>query len=217
MLGLPKEVMDRALRLNGWRHLIGAAQRLADFRANEALFAQPKSQSTFQSEADLLAFLSPPPTTAELLEACNQEITPFTAQSISRLKINRVDRSGYVYVLFDGGSRLCKIGCTSRGDGSRQRAQMGAHGSPLLNAINAKVNDRFEAESQCHQRFSPLRTNGEWFKADLTEVVTYIHEEIKWTEIDIECTGRVAQYIAASRSADVDRMRLAVTRKASKG
>lgn len=119
---------------------------------------------------------------------------------------------GYIYVLYDGQSKLCKIGCTKSERRDRQRAIIGAHGGVLVNVLNAKVTDRRAAEAQCHKRFAANRTNGEWFEVELTEVVDYIHKEIEWSEIDFENLARMVQYIVGMQNGDLDLARSALVR-----
>jgi hypothetical protein len=80
---------------------------------------------------------------------------------------------------------------------------MGAHGSILVNVVNAKVADRRAVEAQCHNRFRADRVNGEWFKTSLEEITTYIHAEVEWQEIDFENMARMAQYIVACQAGDL--------------
>lgn len=112
------------------------------------------------------------------------------------------ERGGVLYVLHDGMNGLTKIGCT-RGDGGRQRAIMGSHGSVLINVVNATVADRRGAESQCHRHFKDSRTNGEWFKADLTDIITYIGTQVDWDEISYESQARMMRYLMACKLGDV--------------
>ncbi len=91
---------------------------------------------------------------------------------------------GYVYVLFDAQTQLLKIGCTKNSNGARQKAIIGAHHSPLINVLNAKVEDRFASEAQCHKKFKHQRRSGEWFSTDLIDVIEYVHTDIDWCEID---------------------------------
>jgi hypothetical protein len=106
-------------------------------------------------------------------------------------------RQGWIYVLYDGQTKLCKIGRTQT-TGKRQQALMGAHAGVLVNVMNAEVDDCFAAEGQCHKFFQKNRKNGEWFEADLAEVILYIGEELGATKIDFENPARLAQYICAS-------------------
>lgn len=114
----------------------------------------------------------------------------------------RPDLGGVLYVLYDGMNGLSKIGCTRR-DGGRQRAIMGAHGSVLINVVNARVLDRRSAETQCHRHFKDWRTNGEWFKADLVDIITYIGMEVDWEEISYESPARMMLYHMACKRGDV--------------
>lgn len=66
--------------------------------------------------------------------------------------------------------------------------------------MNAKVSDRFAAEKQCHRHFAETRRGGEWFEAELVDVVEYLHEQLDWLEIDFESPGRVMQYLLATRN-----------------
>lgn len=109
--------------------------------------------------------------------------------------------AGYVYILFDGMTGLCKIGHTKT-EGYRQRVQMGSHGSVLVNVVNAKMADCVAAEAKCHEHFAQYRTNGEWFSAKLLDIIQYVHVELDWLEIDYENKARLVQYIIHCQSGD---------------
>ena len=111
---------------------------------------------------------------------------------------------GYIYVLYDGQTKLCKIGCTKSEKRDRQRAIISAHGVVLVNILNARVKDRRAAEAQCHKRFAENRRNGEWFEVEPIEVIDYIRNEIKWSEIDFENASKMLQYITGTQSGDLD-------------
>lgn len=117
---------------------------------------------------------------------------------------------GYIYVLYDGVTKQSKIGCT-RNDGQRQRAIMGAHSHVLANVLTARVNDMFAAEKQCHQYFAATRKGGEWFAADLEDIVAYIGREVDWEALSMENMARMAQYLVACRLGDMEMARFALT------
>lgn len=117
---------------------------------------------------------------------------------------------GYIYVLYDGVTKQAKIGCT-KNEGQRQRAIMGAHSNVLANVLNAKVNDMFAAEKQCHQHFAASRKNGEWFSADLEDIINYIAREVDWEALSMENLARMTQYIVACRLGDMEMARFALT------
>ena len=123
------------------------------------------------------------------------------------------DLAGYLYILHDGMTGLTKIGCTRAGTGARQRAIIGAHGSALVNVVNAKVANRRAAELQCHAFFATSRTNGEWFNADLGDIITYVGAEVDWHEISFESQARMTRYMMACRAGDVKAAKLALTCK----
>lgn len=120
-------------------------------------------------------------------------------------------RHGYIYVLYDAQTKLCKIGRTQT-EGTRQRTQMSAHGGILANVLNAEVADCVAAEQQCHEHFHAHRKNGEWFDVELTEVITYINENVEAMKLDFENLARLVQYIAASEQGDLARARAALSR-----
>lgn len=107
--------------------------------------------------------------------------------------------SGYVYILFDAKHKLIKIGCTKNGNQSRQKVITGAHPSLLINVLNARVQDRFAAEAQCHTHFKHQRTSGEWFSTKVTDAITYINENVDWCELDFECLSVVKSAITLAQ------------------
>lgn len=150
----------------------------------------------------------------DFFAAASDLMLPFVPNRVELRKRARSEpEPGFVYVLFDGISMKCKIGCTASNDGSRQRSIMSSHGSVLVNILNAGVKDRFLTEKQCHKHFNGRRTNGEWFSVDPDEVIEYIHAEVDWVSLDFECLARVCQYILASKNSDHVGMRRAITRK----
>lgn len=118
-------------------------------------------------------------------------------------------KEGYLYVIYDGFSGLAKIGRTKR-VGRRQRAIMSSHGHVLVNILNAKVDDQFAVESQVHQHFKSERKGGEWFAADLSELVMYVHRCVDWIQLDMECPARVFQYLLAAKNGDYARAKAAL-------
>jgi len=109
--------------------------------------------------------------------------------------------SGYLYVLYDGFSGLCKIGCT-KSNGQRQKKITAGHGSVLVNVLNVKIDDHYSAESKCHNQFKDFRTNGEWFNVDIVSVIEFIHAEIDWLEIDFINLSRLIRYHIACKQRD---------------
>lgn len=100
---------------------------------------------------------------------------------------------GYVYLLYDAEHDLVKIGCTKSASRARQKSIMGAHPTLLVNVMNAKVADMFASEAQCHKHFNSERTSGEWFSADVRTVMEYVHDEVNWSEIDLESFAVLAR------------------------
>jgi len=76
---------------------------------------------------------------------------------------------------------------------------MEGSGNILCNVINCEVEEHYEVESQCHQRFKDSRRNGEWFSVDLEELIAYFYKEIDWCSIDFECPARLTQYLIFSK------------------
>lgn len=83
-------------------------------------------------------------------------------------------KPGFLYLLYDESSKLTKIGCTTKEDGTRQKAIMGAHPTVLLNVLTSWVDDCFLAESQCHKHFASHRRNGEWFDVPIENIKKYV-------------------------------------------
>lgn len=108
-------------------------------------------------------------------------------------------KEGIVYLLYDGMAKLSKIGCTTRQNGRRQQAIMGGHGAILVNVLNIKVADCFQAESQCHKHFAQHRRNGEWFAISYEDAITYMIENIDWQEIDLANQARLGKYLLAAK------------------
>jgi hypothetical protein len=106
---------------------------------------------------------------------------------------------GYVYVLFDAYASRCKIGRTGRLGGQRQREIMAAHPVRLVNVVTARVTDCVTAERQCHRHFAAYRTNGEWFAVNVADVVSYVHGDLEWSEIDFANPATISRYIVAAR------------------
>lgn len=143
------------------------------------------------------------PKWAHLVQAA-KEFLPHLASRVPGSPTSPPDRlTGYVYVLFDGMTGLSKIGHTKT-TGRRQRAQMGGHGSALINVVNAKVADCLAAEAKCHKHFSQYRTNGEWFSAKLEDILQYVDAELDWLEIDYENQAKLEQYILHCQAGNRD-------------
>jgi hypothetical protein len=157
------------LALWGWTFIMDEATRLSHvdrWNRNSALT---------EKERTLEAFV-----TWENLRDATQQFIP--SKIDNPVPVNR--HEGWLYVLHDGNAELCKIGCTASGTGKRQRALIGAHGVPLRNVLNAKVNDRFAAEKLCHEHFHDRRRNGEWFAVGPDEVVTFIRDHVNCIQIE---------------------------------
>lgn len=88
-------------------------------------------------------------------------------------------KSGFIYLLHDDASNLTKIGCTTKENGTRQRAIMGGHPTVLVNVLTVEVGDCFAAEAKCHKHFAKHRRNGEWFDAPLVTIEKYIQKHIQ--------------------------------------
>lgn len=191
-LDLPATRFQRELALLGWGMIVQEATRLAH--------ADEFESGVGQRHIDP-ASLDVTPTWAHLVQAV-KELLPHLASRVPRTSTSPPDRlAGYVYVLFDRMTGLSKIGHTKT-EGYRQRAQMGAHGSVLVNVVNAKVADCVAAEAKCHEYFAQHRTNGEWFSVKLIDITQYVHEELDWLEIDYENQARLEQYILHCQSGD---------------
>ncbi|MFK3797158.1 GIY-YIG nuclease family protein [Pseudomonas sp. NPDC088444] len=189
---LPATRFQQELALLGWGMLLDEASRLAhadNFDRNLG------HQRIIKSVKDLEVA----PTWAHLVEAA-KDLFPHLASRAPQASTHPPDRLiGYVYVLFDGMTGLCKIGHT-KGAGGRQRVQISSHGSVLANVVNAKVPDCLAAEAKCHQHFSQYRENGEWFSAKLEDIAQYVRTELDWLEIDCEDPHWLEQYILHCQS-----------------
>lgn len=204
-LGYSWSAFIRQLALLGWAQVMDEAERLAHCEHFDRRIEEKANTR------ERLPYTDPPPPNWD------QVIT--AAESFVRRRSPRSKRNGpsskegYLYVLYDGETRRCKIGCTSNADGKRQRSIMSSHGAILANVLNAKVNDRYAAEAQCHERFKEHRKNGEWFEAPLVDVVNYIHQSVEWLELDFENTARMCQYILACQLGDAEAARNALCKE----
>lgn len=149
-------------------------------------------------------------TTSTPLEQAARDLLPQLANLPQETPPDDCQGGGFVYVLYDGVSKLSKIGCTAS-DGQRQRAIMGSHGSVLMHVLSAQVDDMRAAEAQCHKHFAASRRNGEWFDAELEDIIAYVGGEVDWERLSMECLGRMGQYIVACRSGDMTKARFALT------
>lgn len=105
------------------------------------------------------------------------------------------NKLGWVYVLYDGRSKLTKIGRTQGDNRKRQATLSSANSYPLLNLINIQVNDCFAVELGCHNHFSEDRVNGEWFSTEIIEIMKYVHDNFDWLSCDFECPAKTFQYL----------------------
>lgn len=109
------------------------------------------------------------------------------------------NRVGWLYVLFDAHAELCKIGRTTQPNNKRQAGLIAGHCHPLVNLINARVEDCHAAERQCHSHFSRHRRNGEWFAVPPDEVAAYVNEQVDWLEIDLAPLAKVGKAMVDAR------------------
>lgn len=191
--------LERELALFAWGTLMNEAERL---RFGEHFDAPGKDQNKKTTLEELSSDTDRPVHWRHLVAATKNLLPHITDLPPEKVPELSEHLEGYLYVLYDGVSKLSKIGCT-RNNGRRQRAIMGAHGSVLANILNAKVADCRAAEAQCHKHFQEFRRNGEWFNVDLKTITEYVGQEIEWAEIDMEHVGRLAQYIAACELGDM--------------
>lgn len=197
---LPATRFQRELALLGWGMIVQEATRFAHAEEFERKVGQRNSDPASHDVT---------PTWAHFVQAA-KEFLPHLAARAPGTPTSPPDRlTGYVYVLFDGMTGLSKIGHTKT-EGHRQRAQMGGHGSVLVNAVNAKVPDCLAAEAKCHEYFVQYRTNGEWFSAKLEDILQYIHAELDWLEIDYENQARLVQYILHCQSGNREEAKAAL-------
>jgi hypothetical protein len=187
-LGLAPKQLLQHLAVLGWDTLKHQAELHANNKVEEGAAAKPGYH---------------------LLEAAQTLL--YTAGKLPKETQASVEKGpGYIYVLFDGVTKQAKIGCT-KNDGQRQRAIMGAHSNVLANVLNARVNDMFAAETQCHRHFAAFRKNGEWFDAELEDIINYIAQEVEWEALSLENMARMAQYIVACRLGDMEMAKFALT------
>lgn len=171
-LGYSGKAFKEELALIGWNVLMNEADRLASSEHFHAQLAIPQRERSLYSDsiagrhvlAAAAGLVQPKKPLPSKLESC---------------------KIGSLYHLYDAKTGLSKIGCTRGTSAKRQRSIIGGHSTPhLVNIVNAKVADRFAAESQCHEHFKAHRVNGEWFQIDPNEIIRYIHETICWLEIE---------------------------------
>jgi hypothetical protein len=185
--GLPAKRFQEELAKFGWGMILDEANRLAHVDEFDRM-TELRKQNKERVRRDVH------PTWAHLVQAA-KEFLPHLASRVPGTPTSPPDRlTGYVYVLFDGMTGLSKIGHTKTA-GRRQRAQMGGHGSPIVNVVNVKVTDCLAAETQCHEHFAQYRTNGEWFSAKLAEIIHYVETELDWLGVDYENQETLEHYI----------------------
>ena len=107
--------------------------------------------------------------------------------------------SGIVYVLYDGSTERCKIGCSSKIDGTRQKQVNGSYSFPLLRLADFHVSDIKNQEKLAHVHFKAFRSNGEWFKVKIEDLLTYFVNEVNWSRMDIVSPTLLLNYTAAIR------------------
>jgi len=189
---LPAKRLQEELAKFGWGMIFDEANRLAHVDEFDRM-TELRKQNKERVRRDVH------PTWAHLVQAA-KEFLPHLASRVPGTPTSPPDRlTGYVYVLFDGMTGLSKIGHTKTA-GRRQRAQMGGHGSPIVNVVNVKVTDCLAAETQCHEHFAQYRTNGEWFNAKLEEIIQYVDTELDWLSIDYESQETLQHYIHHCKS-----------------
>jgi hypothetical protein len=196
--------LERQLALYGWNAIFSEAERLAHREAFD--------NGHFKTKVNSLDELKAPLHWRHVVEATKTIFPHITDLPAERVPSPKDQLEGYVYVLFNGVTRLSKIGCT-REKGARQRAIMGAHENVLVNALNVKVSDYRATEAKCHKHFQEFRTNGEWFSADVQDIINYIASEVDWLELDHENPARMTQYILACRQGDMKAAKRALVEK----
>lgn len=162
--------------------------------AHVEVFGQRQGQR-INSRADL----EMTPTWQHLVQA-TQDFLPHLASRAPVVAACPPDRSaGFVYVLFDGLSGLCKIGHT-KSSGRRQRSQMSSHGHPLVNLVNAKVANCAAAELKCHEHFAAQHAHGEWFTASPEEILQFITSTLEVLSLDYEPQETLTPYLYHCRA-----------------
>jgi hypothetical protein len=187
-LGMPTRELKQQLLVLGWNELTKAAQRVEHKAAPDGQAANPQAG----------------------LERAARDLLPHLANLPQEAPAAECKGAGYIYVIHDGVSQLSKIGCTSS-DGQRQRAIMGAHGSVLMHVLYAQVSDMRAAEAQCHRYFASTRQNGEWFAAELEDIIAFIGREVDWERMSMESMARMGSYLLACRKGDMTAARFALT------
>lgn len=207
VFNLTPKKLEHELALLGWGVIYDAAERQAHAEYfNESSNNQRLSATSLE---DLERKWKSSLRWEHLVAAAKEFLPHLEGKPATRVPAPKEHLGGYLYVLYDGITKMSKIGCT-RDSGKRQRAIMGGHGSVLINVVNAEVADRRSAEAQCHKHFKDYRTNGEWFNADLKDIIEYIHMEVAWESIEFENMGRMTQYIVACRNGDLRAAKAAV-------
>lgn len=195
-LGSTEDALMTSMALIGWNVLMSKATRTAHNEYFDRLENIPERERKFFEGPSVKHVV----TTAKAM---------FPNLIGKKPKKIGTRRHGWIYVLYDAQAKLCKIGRTQTA-GTRQRTQMSSHGSILANVLNAEVLDCVAAEKQCHDRFQAHRKNGEWFDVELTDVITYISENVDSITLDFENLARLCQYIAASKLDNFGRARAAL-------
>lgn len=147
--------------------------------------------------------------TSTTLELAARNLMPQLANLPREAPAGNCQGAGFLYVLHDGVLKLSKFGCTTD-DGQRQRAITGAHGSVLMHVLSAQVNDMRAAEAQCHQYFSSSRRNGDWFEAEVEDIIAYVGREVDWERLSVESERRMGLYNLACGKGDMTAAQLAL-------
>jgi hypothetical protein len=198
---VPATKFEHELALLGWNALMAEAVRLAHIARYDKMADQPDAASRAAVQDSFEA----PPEWSHMIEAIKEMLPHIAGNLPVRAPAENEHRNGFVYLLYDGTTKLSKIGCTRHSNKKRQKSLMSAHGGILMNVLSVSVKDRRAAEAQCHEHFKEFRTNGEWFNADLKAIIDYMSTKLARTAIDIECSERLAQYIAACELSEINK------------
>lgn len=103
---------------------------------------------------------------------------------------------GVVYILYDGSTERCKIGCSSKLDGSRQKQVSGGYSFPLLRVADFYVQDIKAEEKAAHVHFQKSCSHGEWFQTNVEDVLQYLFEQSNWERLETVHQSIVICYMA---------------------